>query len=284
MTQAKELLFNTTLDYGKGYYDFTEKIKIENKKENEKKKKENEEKKKEKKNEKEEEKEKEEKKKKEEEEEGQFSQICDPFEKIGKGMLDYHISQIMYLTNKEKRNIQYMSITYKNINTNKEEVLFDTGNFNPADNENVTKVKFEDKEQIEDVVFYLSKEGFLKGFRIMTDLNPSGQIIGFEDLDYQFKDPKLSGKKNIVISFGGNVSKKHGLSSLFCIYISKYNFDSIKYIGLFELRAKLMKDAQFKNDIKNMELNEDMKFICDICGLSEILYDEVYLCLSHMNE
>ncbi len=39
MTQAKELLFNTTLDYGKGYYDFTEKIKIENKKENEKKKK-----------------------------------------------------------------------------------------------------------------------------------------------------------------------------------------------------------------------------------------------------
>ena len=224
-----EKIIDDTLEYGQGYSDLTEKFK---------------------------------KTKKEED----FSIIYDSFNEYGKKILDYHIYKIKYSLN-TKNTIQSLIIIYKNINDSQEKELFNTQSSH-IENETLEEISFGEFEEIEDVYFYLSKEGHLEGICIMT--NYKNKYIGNHDID-PFKDDHLQTKKNIVLSFGGNASKSFGLSSLFCHYISKRKLGIIRYLGLLELKSKIKNDKEFraKIDLKKNSFNEKQKLILDICSLPD---------------
>lgn len=237
MFVKKEILFKVTLEYGQGYYDLTEK-------------------------------------KKEKNDEGQFSTIYDTLETYGKSVLDYHIHKIQYSLKDNK--IQSLIITYKNRYKDEEKVLFDT-ECSHLENETLEVITLKDEEEIEDVLFYVSKEGYLTGICITTTDNDKPQYIGNYVNGEAFKDDNLNKKQNIVISFGANASKNHGVSSIFCYYITKKDFGIIKYLGLLQLKVKLKNDEEFKKKIeeKRNTLDKDKQLLLDVCELPDPAFTPV---------
>ena len=79
-----------------------------------------------------------------------------------------------------------------------------------------------------DLYFYTSKQNNLVSIMIKTNLDKI-KYIGNKDKGELIKDRTLETEKKIILGFGVNAGKKHGVSSIYCYYIDKSKFGIIKY-------------------------------------------------------
>ena len=186
---------------------------------------------------------------------------------LNEKVLDYHINKIIYTLNKSQ-NIQSIKTIYKNRNNGELHTLLDTVESN-INNEKENEIEFEDNEEIEEVLFYITKDERLAALSIKTNLKVNN--IGDLNSGEVFKDEKLSADKNVIFGFGMNAGIKYGVSSIYLYYMNKKKYGIVLYTGLLQLRTKLKKDPKFKKEMegKRATLNEKQKLILDTCDLPD---------------
>jgi len=197
----------------------------------------------------------------------EVTEIYDFTSKFYEKVLDYHIHKIKYSLGAEQ-NIQSLTMIYKNRNDGHLETLLDTEKSKLQGNEE--EIDFEENEEIVDVYFYTSKQNNLVSIMIKTNLDKI-KYIGNKDKGELIKDRTLETEKKIILGFGVNAGKKHGVSSIYCYYIDKSKFGIIKYLGVLQLRCKLKVNQEFKNQLASQKetLNEKQKLIYDVCDLPD---------------
>ena len=188
-------------------------------------------------------------------------------------IFDYHIKKIIYTLNSSQY-IQSLKLIYKNRNDGQLKTLLDTIGSHIKD-EKSFEIEFEDFEEITEVLFYLTKKDpRLGAISIKTNLNKFKNIGSEINLDEPVKDNNVLNGKNIIYGFGVHAGKNYGVSGIYCYFIDKTLYGIILYDGLLQLRAKLRKNSDFRNQMveKRESLNEKQKLILDSCDLPDTAF------------
>lgn len=211
--------------------------------------------------------------------EDEVTEIYDFTSKFKEKVLDYHLHKIKYSLGAEQ-NIQSLTMIYKNRNDGQQETLLDTEKSKLKGTEE--EIEFEENEEIVDVYFYTTKDNILVSIMIKTNLGKI-KYIGNKDKGELIKDRVLETENKIVLGFGVNAGKKHGVSSIYCYYIDKSKFGIIKYEGVLQLRGKLRVNQEFKNQVnsKKETLNEHQKLIYNVCDLPDTAFFPIASYLIH---
>ena len=125
----------------------------------------------------------------------------------------------------------------------------------------------QDMEEIIDVYFHFDNKENLTSICLTTNLG-NIKYIGKQSDNY-IKDKKLKSKGKVILSFGMSSTKRYGVTSMFCYYIDKKKYGIIQNIGLIQLKAKLSKNKEFKDNIeaKKGSFDEKLKLITEVCSL-----------------
>jgi len=187
-------------------------------------------------------------------------------------IFDYHIKKIIYTLNANQY-IQTLKLIYKNRNDGQLKTLLDTTESHIKE-EKSYEIEFEDFEEIIEVLFYLTKKDpRLGAISIKTNLNKVKNIGSETNLDL-VKDENVLNNKNIIYGFGVHAGKAFGVSGIYCYFMDKTLYGIILYDGLLQLRAKLKKNPEFRNQMfeKRESLNEKQKLILDSCDLPDTAF------------
>lgn len=188
-------------------------------------------------------------------------------------IFDYHIKKIIYTLNSSQY-IQTLKLIYKNRNDGQLKTLLDTTGSHIKDEQSF-EIEFEDFEEIIEVLFYLTKKDpRLGAISIKTNLNKYKNIGSEINLDEPVKDENVLNGKNIIYGFGVHAGKLYGVSGIYCYFIDKTLYSIIVNNGLLQLRAKLKKNSDFRNQMieKRESLNEKQKLILDSCDLPDTAF------------
>ena len=187
--------------------------------------------------------------------------------------LDYHIYKIIYTLN-SNQSIQTLKMLYKNRKDGTVHVLLDTIISHTGNENKVTEIEFEDLEEIVEVIVYVSKNGRLDAISLKTNYGKVKYIGNEKKDDVIYKDENLTNGKNIIFGFGVQAGKKYGVSSIYCYYMDKNKYGIILFSGFLQLRAKLKKNDEFKNQIKARKdsLNEKQNLIYRVCDLPDAAF------------
>ena len=185
-------------------------------------------------------------------------------------LTNYHLHKILYNI-KSGQNIQSIEMIFKNRNDGTLETLLNTDPVDPKENE----YQLEDDEEIVEVRIG-EKEESLIGFEITTSKGKSKKIgYGSDD---PIKIKEFEKHENIIVGFGFQASQKYGVCSIYCYFMGKKRFGIVKNNGLLQLRAKLKKDPEFKNEFKDEKkknLNEIQKLILNIADLPDTAFFQI---------
>lgn len=216
-----------------------------------------------------------------------WTKIYDITKEAGEDILFYHIEKIRYMLTKEN-SIQYLKIYGTNLKTGKKVTMLDTESEpdKPKPLEGLKdgekEIDFQNDEEIVNIHFFVKKnketklKENLKAIRIETNLGKI-TVIGTNDGDLvTVKDEKLETKDNIVLAICANANDAIGVTSLYCYVVDKINYGIIRNLGILELRAKLKKDKEFKEKMKNESLDQNNKFVYDICSLPDTSFFPVF--------
>jgi hypothetical protein len=194
------------------------------------------------------------------------TRIFDCTETLGFRFLDYHLHKIKYnLKNNEY--IQSIQMIFKNRNNNELKCLIDTDPKNDKKNE----FTLEDNVEIKLVRYWLSNDR-LTGFEITTDKKKDNvKMIGYAKNDKVGMIEELEDGKKIVFGFGFNANEQYGVSSFYCYYMDKRKYGIVKHSGLFQLRAKLKCNQDFKKKLeeKKKDLTPLQRLILETCDFPD---------------
>ena len=140
-------------------------------------------------------------------------------------LLDYHIHKIIYSFN-SNQNIQSFKIIYRNRN-NGQEMVLDSENSHLIE-EKTEEFVLQDMEEIIDVYFHFDNKENLTSICLTTNLG-NIKYIGKQSDNY-IKDKKLNSKGKVILSFGMSSTKMYVVTSKFCYYIDKKNMELYKIL------------------------------------------------------
>lgn len=196
------------------------------------------------------------------------TKIYDCTETLGFRFLDYHLSQIKYnLKNNEY--IQSIQMIFKNRNNNELKCLIDTDPKNDKKNE----FTIEDNIEIKIVRFWLEKDR-LTGLEITTTKKSDNvKMIGYRKNEVG-KIVELEEGNKIVFGFGFNANEQYGVSSFYCYFMDKRKYGIVKHNGLFQLRAKLKNNQEFRKKLeeKKKDLTPLQNLIFETCDFPDTAF------------
>ncbi len=207
-----------------------------------------------------------------EKDEAKKSQNYDFTQQFKHKVLDYHIFKIIYSLN-DKQSIQSLKMIYKNRNDGHLETLLEAGK--KLEGKEETEIEFEEFEEISNIFFYLTKLKIRSLAAICIETNyGKTKYLGNPDNGELTKDSNLDSHKNIVLGLGLNWCEAYGVTSMYAYFMNKNKFGLIQYSGLFQLRAKLKKDPNFKAKMGGQKstLDERQKLILETCDLPDTAF------------
>lgn len=196
------------------------------------------------------------------------TKIYDCTETLGFRFLDYHLHKIKYNL-KDNEYIQSIQMIFKNRNNNELKCLLDTDPKNDKKNE----FTIEDDIEIKLVRFWLEK-GRLTGLEITTTKKKDNiKMIGYQKNDVM-KIEELEDGNKIVFGFGFTANEQYGVSSFFGYYMDKRKYGIVKHNGLFQLRAKLKNDPDFRKKLedKKKDLTPLQNLILETCDFPDTAF------------
>ena len=187
-------------------------------------------------------------------------------------ILDYHLQKIQYTLNKTQ-GIQTLQLIYKDRNDGSLKTLLDTKVSHLRDEKEPEEISFDDFEEIEDVFFYVGKDDRLAAICVKTNKNQI-KYIGNKDNGELRRDEKIKEGNKIICGFGMQACIKYGVTSIYAYFMDKKIYGILQYQGLLQLRSKLKKDKEYRNELKNKRdtLNEKQKLIFDTCDMPETAF------------
>lgn len=189
----------------------------------------------------------------------------------GEDVLDYRLHKIVCKLNSASQHIQSMTLIYKNRNTGELITLLDTVNSNTKEGTEI-EFTFGDFEIINQVRVWI-KDDNLIGFEIKTN-EGNLKMFGYGNDEQLRKIDAFEAGNKVILGWGVQAGKSHGVSSIYFYYIDRVHLASIEYSGLLQLRAKLKANPDFKKKAEGKKdtLNEKDKFILNICQLPETAF------------
>ena len=196
------------------------------------------------------------------------TKIYDCAETLGFRFLDYHLYKIKYNL-RDNELIQSIQMIFKNRNNNELKCLIDT------DPKSDKKYEFtlEDNVEIKIVRYWLSNDR-LTGLEITTTKKKDNvKMIGYAK-NAVGKINELEDGNKIVFGFGFNANDQYGVSSFYCYYMDKRNYGIVKHSGLFQLRAKLKCNQDFRKKLeeKKKDLTPLQNLIMEICDFPDTAF------------
>ena len=108
---------------------------------------------------------------------------------------------------------------------------------------------------------------------ITTNKHPSYKI-GKTDTDNPFR---VRNEQKIIIGLGCYASEKLGITGIYFYQINKKLYGIYETLGIRQLRAKVMKDKKFIENIEKSkkDLSDKQKLALNICNLPDQVYFEI---------
>ena len=194
--------------------------------------------------------------------------------RLGKEVTEYHINKIFYTLN-SFQGIQTLRMEYKNRNDGTTLILLDTTKTQKKV-EHEQQIELLDDEEIIDIIFYITNDNRLTALSIKTNKNRV-KAIGKESNGNAVKDEKIKTGNYVIFGFGVQAGRRHGVSSIYCYYMHKYDYGIVKTSGFLQLRAKLKASKEFFDKIESQKnnLSDKHKLIWTTCGFPDSIFAEI---------
>ena len=188
------------------------------------------------------------------------SERFDMFEQLKDKLLDYRITKIRCFL-KSNTSIYGIQFIYRNINDCTETTFIDVKS---NQNDLIEQEMSLNNEEIKDLRVWLNQDIKLIGFEVIT--NKRTQKFGYGNEEQLIKISDFENLDKIIVGFGCYADQTNGVTGLYGFYISKKQYTSIIYSGIFSLRIKL-KDPKFKEktEKKLQKMNEKNNILYKIC-------------------
>ena len=192
------------------------------------------------------------------------SERHDMKEKLGDKLLDYRITKIRCFL-KSNTSIFGIQFIYRNINDCKETTFIDVKS---QQNDLIEQEMSLNNEEIRDLRVWLNQDIKLIGFEVIT--NKRSQKFGYGNDEELIKVPDFENLDKIIVGFGCYADQTNGVTGLYAFFVSKKQYTSIIYSGIFSLRIKI-KNPEFKEEAeKKLEkMNDKNKILFKICQLPD---------------
>ena len=184
---------------------------------------------------------------------------------LGDKLLDHRLSKIKCFL-KSNTSIYGIQFTYRNINDCKETTFI---NVKSNEKDLIEQEMDLNNEEIKDLRIWLNDDINLIGFEVVTSKGRV-QKFGYGNEEQLIKISDFEEEKRVIVGFGCYADEKNGVTAIYGYYISKKQYISVCYGGIFSLRIKL-KDPEFKEKIdkKLDSMNEKNKILYKICQLPD---------------
>ena len=193
------------------------------------------------------------------------STIYDMKDILGEKLIDYRLTKIKCFL-KSNASIYGIQFTYRNINDCKETTFIDVKS---NEKDLIEQEMYLNNEEIKNLRVWLNDEIMLIGFEVETSKGRV-QKFGYGNDEQLIKISDFEEESRIIIGFGCYADEKNGVTALYAYYISKKQYISICYGGIFSLRIKL-KDPEFKQKVEENlnKMNEKNSILFKICQLPD---------------
>ena len=192
------------------------------------------------------------------------SERQDMYEKLEDKILDYRITKIRCFL-KSKTSIYGIQFIYRNINNCEETTMIDVES---KQNDLIEQEMNLNNEEIRDLRVWLNQDIKLIGFEVIT--NKRTQKFGYGDEQELIKISDFENLDKIIVGFGCYADPNNGVTGLYAYFVSRKQYISMIYSGIFSLRIKI-KDPKFKEETekKLQKMNEKNKILYKICQLPD---------------
>ena len=180
-------------------------------------------------------------------------------------IMNYKISKIIYTLN--SNSIQSLEINYKN-RSNKIIEIFDVNNHLSSKLKN-HEINIPDSKEIQLLEVYQNNDKKI-GFKIMC--NNRIYIIGKNLSEKKIEIKKF--KNQFLLGIEAKANHEKGITDLDFKYTDNKKVGIYLYSGLFQLRAKLKKNPQFKKEFLKIKdsMDKKNKLIAEICDFPDTMF------------
>ena len=184
---------------------------------------------------------------------------------LGSKLLDHRLTKIKCFL-KSNTSIYGIQFTYRNINDCKETTFIDV----KSNEKDLIEQEMDlNNEEIKDLRVWLNDDINLIGFEVVTS---KGRIqkFGYGNEEQLIKISDFEEESRVIVGFGCYADEKSGVTAIYAYYISKKQYISVCYGGIFSLRISL-KDPKYKEkmDQKLDKMSEKNKILYKICQLPD---------------
>ena len=185
---------------------------------------------------------------------------------LGIKLIEHRLTKIKCFL-KSNTSIYGIQFTYRSINDCKETTFIDVKS---KEKDLIEQEMDLNNEEIINLRVWLDDDVKLIGFEVVTSKGRV-QKFGYGNDDQLIKIPDFEEEEpRVIVGFGCHAKEELGVTAIYGYYISRKQYISICYGGIFSLRIKL-KDHEFKEKIEKKldKMNEKNKILYKVCQLPD---------------